>query len=449
MKKLTIETLVQSINAKTYGNTDGVITGVSVDSRTIKKGDCFFAVTGPNFDGHDYIDDAFKKGAVCAVVEKNIKKNNLLRVPCSVEALGDLARYWRGEANFKVVAITGSVGKTTTRQIAHHVLSQHFRVFSSPKNFNNYIGLPLTLLSAKPKDQIVIAELGSNRPGEVSYLSKIAQPDIALITNVYPAHLEGFGNLKTIVEEKLSIAAGLSPGDTLLINADFKQLTDSCKKKKLDFTTFGKSKDTKIVTKGSCCSFAIENTKISLPLPGQSNAENALAAWAICRLFGITIADFAEAIKTLPPIPMRTEFLQAGKLKIINDCYNANPVSMESALKILANLKTNKKTRKVFICADMTELGLQSKKLHTQLAAHIIKAEVQLLITVGKLAQITAQAVKSNAKFDLQVKSFKDTVSACNNLQELIKDSDIVLVKGSRANKLEMTVAKLKELFAG
>ena len=449
MKKLAIETLVQAINAKPYDDINGVVTGVSVDTRTIKPGDCFFAIAGPNFDGHDYINDAFEKGAACAVVEKDMKRGRLLRVPNSIKALGDLARHYRTHSNFKVVAITGSIGKTTTRQIVYHVLRQHFRVSVSQKNFNNSIGLPVTLLGADADDQIVVAELGSNYPGEISYLSKIAKPNIALITNVYPVHLEGFGNLEIIVQEKTSIADGMSLGDRLLVNADFDQLVEGCKKKNISFETFGKSDNSNIKTKDSSCSFTIENTKILLPLPGQASAENALAAWAICSRFGLTIADFAEAVKTLPPIPMRSEFIQAGKLKIINDCYNASPASMENALHILANSNSSENSRKVFICGEMAELGGQSKKMHAKLAEAVIKAEVRLLITIGEFAKITAQTAKESANYDLQIKSFKDTLSACNNLQELVKDSDIVLVKGSRANKLEIAVEKLKELFGG
>ncbi|MFQ5772334.1 MAG: UDP-N-acetylmuramoyl-tripeptide--D-alanyl-D-alanine ligase, partial [bacterium] len=227
MKKFSIEALARIIKGRIERDTshDSYFTGVSIDSRTTKAGDCFFAIPGENFDGHDYVSDAFAKGAICAVINKNrvtghVPRGTVLKVDDTVKALGDLAREYRQQAGFKVVAITGSVGKTMTRQITYHVLSQHYHVFASPKNFNNKIGLPLTLLSASPEHQIVIAELGSNHPGEIAYLTRIAQPDIAVVTNVYPAHLEGFGDLQTIVREKLSISEGLQPGGALIINAD-------------------------------------------------------------------------------------------------------------------------------------------------------------------------------------------------------------------------------------
>ncbi len=438
-------------------------TGVSTDSRTIEAGDCFFAIEGENFDGHNYVPDAFAKGAVCAVVSKEIKDDRLadkaiLMVDDTIKALGDFALSYRRQSNFKVIAITGSVGKTTVRQITYHVLSQHYPVHQAPKNFNNNIGLPLTLLSADPEDKIVIVELGSNHPGEIAHLTQIALPDIAVVTNVYPAHLAGFGNLQTITKEKLSISEGLSSDGILIINADVvKWLNGNWLNYQLPITnhqviTFGKSdgpsfQARNITSNGINSRFIIDETEIYLPLTGPGNIENALAACAVCRQFGITTDDFAHAIKTLPAVPMRTELLQIGTLTVLNDCYNANPASMKNALDTLADLVSKEKRRPVFICGYMAELGNQSERLHAKLGVSVARARIQLLLTVGKFAKITAEAAKDTAEYDLQTKSFADTLSACNNLEKFIKDYDIVLVKGSRVNKLEMAVKKLKELY--
>jgi UDP-N-acetylmuramoyl-tripeptide--D-alanyl-D-alanine ligase len=454
-------------------------TGVSIDSRTTKAGDCFFAIAGPNFDGHNFLVDAFAKGAVCAVVSRELKNSKLeirnskfriqnskiryclLKVEDTVKVLGDFAREYRRQAGFKVVAITGSVGKTTTRHIACYVLSRHFRVFESPGNFNNNIGLPLTLLEADPQDQIVIAELGANHPGEIAYLTRIALPDIAVVTNVHPAHLEGFGDLETIVQEKLSIAEGLPDNGVLIINADIvKWLNSSSLNYKLPITnhqvtTFGKSDNadyraSNIASDGFGSRFAINGTEVYLPLPGPGNIENALAACAVCSRLGLTIGDFAKAVSAedgLAPLSMRAEVLQIGTLTILNDCYNANPASMKNALDILAALGSSRKGRLVFICGDMAELGQQSELLHAELGESIAKAKVQLLLAVGKFANITAQAAKRTADstgHELQIECFEDALSACNNLQKFIKDYDIILVKGSRAVKLEVVVEKLK-----
>ena len=470
MKKFSITDLSRIIKAcpinrvSRIENQESNFTGVSIDSRTIKTGDCFFAIQGENFDGHDYVLDAFAKRAACAVVRKDAvcKIENyspsgicLLEVEDTVKALGDFAREYRRQAGFKVVAITGSVGKTTTRHIAYHVLSRHFCVFQSPKNFNNNIGLPLTLLGADPQDQIVIAELGTNHPGEIGYLTRIAGPDIAVVTNVHPAHLEGFGDLETIIEEKLSIAEGLSQDGILIINTDLVNWLNGDRLNQ-KIITFGKSDNadyrvSNITFDALGSRFAINGTKVHLPLPGPGNVENALAACAVCNQLGLTIDDFAQAVKTLPPLSMRAELLQIGTLTVLNDCYNANPASMKNALDILVNLGSTKKRRLVFICGNMAELGRQTELLHAELGASIAKARVQLLLAVGKFAKITTQAAKRTAdsiQHNLQVECFEDTLSTCNNLQKFIKDYDIILVKGSRTAKLEVVVEKLKEPFS-
>ncbi|MDT8300517.1 MAG: UDP-N-acetylmuramoyl-tripeptide--D-alanyl-D-alanine ligase [Sedimentisphaerales bacterium] len=465
MKKYPISALAQIINAGPVTNT-GIFTGVSIDSRTTKAGDCFFAIAGENFDGHDYVADAFAKGAPCAVVSKDIEDNtivdkSILKVPDTIKALGDLANQYRRQAGFKVVAITGSAGKTTTRQITYHALSQRFRVHQSPKSFNNNIGLPLTLLTAEPDCQIVIAELGSNHPGEIACLTRIAAPDIAVVTNVHPAHLEGFGSLKTIIEEKLSISEGLKPEGVLIINADFDDLVAACRAKGTKFITFGKSdgadyKGQNIRYEASSSRFTIDGTQVHLPLAGPGNLENTLAAWALCSRFDMSIDEFAQAVSSLSPVSMRTELLQIGSLTILSDCYNANPASMKNALNILTGLDPTRKRRLVFICGDMAELGTQTERLHSELGTSIAKAKIELLIAVGKFAKITADAAKtadernldSNRSGLMKIKCFEDTLSACNNLNKFIKDYDILLVKGSRTARLETVVEKLKEIFS-
>ena len=462
MKEFSIADLVTitgaELQASRCGQDVSSFAGVSTDSRTTKAGDCFFAIAGENFDGHDYVAGAFAKGAVCAVVGKDIDEEKsagkcLLKVGDTIRALGELAREYRRQAGYKVVAITGSAGKTTTRQIIYHALSRRFGVYQSPKSFNNEIGLPLTLLGAGKDDRIVIAELGSNHPGEIPCLTRIAEPDIALVTNVHPAHLEGFGDLQAIIQEKSSISEGLRPDGVLIINGDFDRLVGACRAGGLKFITFGKSdgcdyRAGNIRPDGPASRFTIDGVEVYLPLAGPGNVENALAAWAVCSQFGLTIDDFAQAIETLSPVSMRTELLQIGTLTVLSDCYNANPASMKNALEILANLDPTGQRREVFICGDMAELGGQTERLHAELGTSIAQAGVQLLLAVGRFAKIAAEAAQASAEYNLKIKCFEDTVSAYNNLHEFIKDYDIVLVKGSRVAKLEMLVEKLNELFS-
>jgi len=259
--------------------------------------------------------------------------------------------------------------------------------------------------------------------------------------------------LDAIIEEKVSIHEGLLPGGVFIINSDFEEMTNYCRARNIKYISFGKSKNSgnraiDISFHGSGSRFTIEGEKVELPLPGPGNVENALAAWAVCKQFDISVQDFAKAVKSLALTSMRAELLQIGTLTILNDCYNANPASMKNALEILKGIDTTNKRRLVFICGDMAVLGAQSKSLHKELGEHIAKADIDLVLAVGKYSKIAAQSAQANAKKKLQTKCFEDTLTVCNKLHEFIRDYDIILVKGSRTAKLEAAVKKLKGLFS-
>jgi UDP-N-acetylmuramoyl-tripeptide--D-alanyl-D-alanine ligase len=460
------------------------ITGVSTDSRTVKPGACFFALAGERFDGHDYVAEVLRKGAACAVVSRTTAAEPLpgvvLQVRDTSTALGDLARAYRRMHPFHVVGITGSVGKTTTRQIVHHVLSQRFRVHQAQKSFNNNIGLPLTLLNARPEDEVIVAELGANHPGEIAYLTKISQPDVAVVTNAHPAHLEGFGDLATIIHEKLSIAEGLSDKGVFIVNGDIEPLVAAARNsarigledvppsnrgqslppirsggardtRRRCLRTFGTSAGVDYRAQDIACearssTFEIRGRRVHLPLAGPGNVENALAAWAVCDQFGVTVEEFAAALETLAGVSMRAETLQIGTLTVLNDCYNANPASMKNALAMLHNLRTNGDAdhrRLVFICGPMAELGAQTEALHAELGAAVAEAGVDLLVTVGDPPRTTARVAREAARRDLETKCFDSTASACDHLQEFLQADDILLIKGSRTARLERVVEEL------
>ena len=462
MQPIPIEALARIVGATVTGRPDQVqaeaqafhVTGVSTDSRTIRPGDCFFALPGENFDGHDYVSQVLAKGAACAVVSRDVEAGSgpILKVRDTIQALGDLARAYRRMNPFQVVAITGSVGKTTTRQIVHHVLSRRFRTHQAQKSFNNNIGLPLTLLSAPPDSEVIIAEIGANHPGEIAPLTRIALPDIAVVTNAHPAHLEGFGDLATIVKEKLSIAEGLSDAGTFLINGGIELLAATARSLGRPFRTFGRSPDAnyraeQIACSGTSSTFIIRGTRVHLPLPGPGNVENAVAAWAVCDQFGLTADDFARAVADLPAVSMRAETLQIGSLTVLNDCYNANPASMRNALAMLANLRSssdaNRNRRLVFICGRMAELGQQTESLHEELGIAAAEAGVDLLVAVGEEPKTAARVARQTARHDLQTICFDDTQSTCEHVQEFLREDDIILVKGSRTARLERVVQQL------
>lgn len=455
MRELSIETVSCILNAEiTQGNAGHLsITGISTDSRTVRAGDCFFALAGERFDGHDHVGDAFARGAACAVVSRDVRAPGpVLKVEDTIIALGDLSREYRRAGGYKVVAITGSVGKTTTRQIVHHVLNGHFRAHQAQKNFNNTIGLPLTLLAAEADDEVIVAELGANQLGEIGYLTRIAQPNVAVVTNVHPAHLAGFGDLEAIVREKTSIAQGLSDDGVFVVNGDIDVLTGACRRLGRRFHTFGRSAEAdyhadNVVYHGLSSSFTIDGTPVELPLPGPGNVDNVLAAWAVCTQFGLTVEQFAQRVRTLPGVAMRAEPLQIGTLTVLNDCYNANPASMKNALAILAGLRPKAekgaKRRTVFVCGHMAELGSQSETLHAEVGREVARVGVDLLITVGEAAKTTLAAAREASKHDLQAVCFDDTAALCDNLERLIREYDIILVKGSRAARLENVVQEL------
>ncbi len=437
-----------------------VVSGVSTDSRTVKEGDCFFAIAGENFDGHDYIEDVFARGAACAVASRETgfepaSGKAILKVEDTIRALGELARYYRETCGFKVVAITGSVGKTTTREIVAHVLGSRFRVRQSPKSFNNNIGVPLTLLGAEADTEVVVAEIGTNHPGEIRYLTEIALPDIAVVTNVYPAHLEGFGSVEAIAEEKLSISAGLHSKGSLLVNGDFPMLVGRCGDEER-MKTFGRTEGCDYRIEGARCEgvgsrFEVAGREIRLGLAGMGNVNNAGAAWAICSELGMGVEEFAKALETMPAVSMRAEMVKIGSLTVLNDCYNANPASMRNALDILRGIEPEGDGRRVFVCGDMAELGEQSEQLHRELGAEIVKADVDVVVCVGRLAAIAGEQAKQYAEAQgrsVRTESFESAGQACDKLDDLIENYDIILVKGSRLAGLERIVEKLKEQYS-
>ncbi len=464
MKPIDIETLASVLHAAVPdGASLRQITGVCIDSRVVGEGDCFFALRGPNFDGHDFVADAFAAGAVCAVVGAGFDMDRgqdmpLVRVDDTVRALGELGRWYRNDMSFKVVAITGSAGKTTTREIVYHVLKGRFRCVRAMKSFNNEIGLPLTLLAADEGCEIVIAELGSNRIGEMGHLTAIAQPDIAVVLNIYPAHLEGFGSIEAITKEKASISEGLKAGGKLLINGDFPGLAGRCEALGREFTTFGRGGGCDIraidaVSTGPCGTLTIDDTVVSVPLPGEGNLDNTLAAWAVCREFGVSVGEFGEAVKTADPVGMRLDIQKAGSLTIINDCYNANPASMANALDCLGQIAAGggggeaPAGRSVLICGSMGELGDESGALHVQIGVKAADRGVELILAAGPFAAEVAEGANNSGENRPQAHVFENTGQLCDNLQRFVLPDDIILVKGSRSAGLEQAVDRLVELF--
>ncbi|MHC4770663.1 MAG: UDP-N-acetylmuramoyl-tripeptide--D-alanyl-D-alanine ligase [Planctomycetota bacterium] len=459
MKPVSADQLAKIIHGRLITGEDAsCFNGVGIDSRTIKSGQAFFAIAGENFDGHDYAASAIEKGASCIVVEREIDmphqtKTSLIKVDDCVKALAQFAFWYRQQLTAKVIAITGSVGKTTTRQMLHQVLSGSFKCRQARGSFNNHIGLPLTILSAEPEDEILLVELGSNNLGEIEQLTAIANPDVTVITAVAPSHLAGFGSLDNIIKEKASITCGLRQGGTLYVNGDQPDLLDYVKKHfGVSIITFGETdgcdvRGIDLETTGSQGSLVIDGQLVSVPLAGKANLSNVLTTWSVCRDLGVSLPDFSEAIQLLKSGFMRLEIENIGLLTVINDCYNANPVSMANALSCLRSMASNTGKREVFIAGSMAELGAQSDSLHMQLGQKAVSEGVGVLLAAGPFSNQITQGAADSGQDACLMCAFEKTEQLCDNLHKWVQPDDIILVKGSRSANLEQAVQRLRELF--
>lgn len=454
MKEMKVEQIAKAIGASVPNGLSGIVSEVAIDSRAAGPGCVFFAIKGDNFDGHDYIEQALDNGAVCAVSSRQADGDldRVLIVDDTIEALGALANHYRNECGFKVVAITGSAGKTSTRQIAFHALNKFFKSYQAQKSFNNNIGLPLTILGADADCEIVVTEMGTNNPGEIEPLSLIAEPDVALVNNIFAAHLEGLKSIEGITAEKASIAAGLKSCGKFLINGDFPTLVEFCKNNHPEFVTFGTTKGcdiaaSNLASTGTSGELVVDGELVNVPLPGRGNLANAVAAFAICKQFGIDAARFAGAMESLSPITMRMEIESFGDVTIINDCYNANPASMQNAVHTLVEMADGKNRRSVFICGHMAELGEHAEQLHRQLGEKVGRSGIEMLITTGPFAEIVAETARASSDNATVASTFENTNNLCENLNNLLLPDDIILVKGSRSAKLEAATQKIAKIF--
>ena len=417
------------------------IKGVSIDSRTISADELFIAIKGERFDGHRFLEEVFKKGAPAAVVSTDISKSKrpLIKVSDTMKALGDIASAYRRKLTIPIAGITGSNGKTTVKDMIARILSKRYKVAKTHDTENNLIGVPLTLLKIKDESFAVI-EMGTNAPGEMDYLAQIVKPDVGLIINIGPSHLEGLKTLKDILKEKSRLFNHLERQGCAIINKDDPLLSSlKIKSKTLTFGITSKTCDyhaDKITNQKTGTQFILNNRyKFTLPVLGMHNIYNALAAISVCSALGVGIKVCQEALPDFQPAKMRFNISSHNGIDIINDAYNSNPLSMKAALDTLGALKT--KGSRIVVAADMLELGKDADRLHYETGCMIAKSGVDILITVGGLAAKMAEGARDNGMDDNRVKNFKDNKEAAEFLLDISKPNDTILVKGSRAMKME------------
>jgi len=427
------------------GPAGGQVRGVCIDSRIVKKGELFIAVKGEIFDGHDFIDAVLSKGIRVLVVHQSIKVKNskisVIRVQDTTRALGDIARFHRQRFKIPVIALTGSAGKTTTKEMITAVLSRKYKVLKNEGTQNNHIGVPLTLLKLKPMHQMAVLECGTNQPGDIAWLADVARPDLGVFTNIGESHLEKLKTISGVLKEKWTLTRFLGSSNTVIINADDASLSKKIRKKNIfNVMTYGlKSKaswrasDIHIHS-GRYLNFKVGGKTVELNSCGINNVYNALAAISCGKFFRVPLGDIIRALKSFEFPQGRGQIVRLGRGWLINDTYNANPVSMRSALQTLKVIETH--SQRIFVAADMLELGSRSRALHQAMGVTIGAAGIDVLITVGRLAALMAAAAKSRNK-KMQVFACRDVESAQKCLAKVFHNGDAVLIKGSRRMRME------------
>lgn len=425
---------------------------VSIDTRTLEPGDIFIPVKGKNFDGHNFIEEAKKKGA-----------SQILDVD-----LGEFAQKYRQKFKIPVIAITGSTGKTTTKDMVASVLAQKFKVLKNEENFNNEIGLPLAILKLEKEHQALVVEMAMRRPGEIKYLAKIAKPQIGLITNIGLAHVEllktrenisrAKSELLEVLAENFRPSGGLKK-PVIILNSDddfFKTLAKKAQKLKLTVKTFGlKGKPDcsagKIVHSLKGVDFVLkmagEEIEAHLGQPGRHNVYNALAAACAGLALGVSFKKIKKGLEEFRPSSQRMEIFETEKYRIINDTYNANPDSVRAALEILKNQTDflgRPKPRKIAVLADMLELGKFSRAAHRQVGEFLAESGINILVAIGENSFYTTQGSLNAGLAAKNIYHFRNNQEAIEPLKKILVRGDVILVKGSRAMKMEEIVGTLK-----
>jgi UDP-N-acetylmuramoyl-tripeptide--D-alanyl-D-alanine ligase len=439
------------------GDQSNAFTGVSIDSRTIKPGELFFALKGEKFDGHEFITEAVKRGGKGIVVQKEVtgildKNFPIIKVPDTIQALGDIANFWRRRHQIPLVAITGSNGKTTTKEMLAGVLAEKYKVVKNPGNFNNLIGLPLSLLNMNSHDQIAVLEMGMNRKGEIRRLTQIAEPDIGILTNISAVHLEGLATLKGVTEAKRELLEVMGGKGRLIFNSDdhrVAKLGNGFPGEKISFGIRNPSDwvATNITKEAVGVLFKLKGPmgtiSISLRLLGRHQVYNALAASAAASLLGLELEEIKRGLDAFKPLPMRMELLILGRdIKIINDTYNANPQSMRLALR---TLKEARGGRKIAVLGDMWELGEQAPKAHIEIGRWVKEAGVKLLFLLGQFAPYVSQGALKAGMDPKTVFLGKDPRELIHLITPSLRMGDWVLIKGSRIMKMERIIEGLRE----
>jgi UDP-N-acetylmuramoyl-tripeptide--D-alanyl-D-alanine ligase len=450
--KLPLWRIAEFVGSKGECDQEAVAMGYSIDSRTLNPGDLFIAIAGERFDGHNYVQAALEKGAVGAIVEagKHVAGDplRLLQVEDSLKALQLLGAAARRLWGKPLLAVTGSAGKTTTKEILAHILATRFRVMKSSGNLNNHIGLPLQLLKLEAEHDLAVVEMGMNHAGEIRALGELAHHDLAVVTTVAPVHLEFFGSLAEIARAKYEIIETLHPGGVAVLNADDDYVCQFGRDFKGKVVTFGIKRSADVTAKkiklngaeGSTFELVVGSVgePVTFPLVGEHNIYNALAAAAAAMERGLSPSQAAGALSSIAPPDKRGQVLHLHGATIINDCYNSNPRALEAMIDTLASMKAE---RRILVVGEMLELGPTAEALHRECGKHAAEKKIDMVIGVRGMARAVAEAACGSGT---QAQFVETPEQAGEWLARNLRPGDAVLLKASRGVKLERALTMLQ-----
>ncbi len=425
----------------------GSVKTISTDSRVIDENTLFIALKGERFDANDFVDEVLEKNAKAVVCSRyNGKSDKVILVEDTGKALLQIAKGYREKFKIPFVALTGSVGKTTTKGMVHAVLSEKYNTLKTQGNLNNEIGVPKTLFCLENSHEAAVIEMGMNHFNEISRLTDTVKPDIGIITNVGTAHIENLGSREGILKAKYEITEGMKKGSPLIINGDNDMLA-TINTDDFEIIKFGieqndlymKAEDVEFLPDGSQFTAICENEKVKafVPAVGVHNVYNALCAMCVGKKMGFTLQESADALKNFAPEGMRQNVRNVLSYTFIEDCYNANPDSMKASL---VTLNTIKKTRSIAVLGNMLELGSFSDEAHYEVGKFAAEEKTDIVLTFGTLSELTKKGAEENGAF---AKSFLDKDELTEYLKSILEENDIVLFKGSRSMKMEEIFHKL------
>lgn len=454
MKSMSLREIAIAVDGRYYGD-DAFLTqcvaGVTIDSRKIESGYLFVPIKGERVDGHTFIPTVMEKGALCTLSEQPLENADYpyILVGSCKQALKDLAEHYRNALGIKVVGITGSVGKTSTKEMIASVLSQKYNVLKTAGNFNNEIGLPLTIFNIRDEHEVAILEMGISDFGEMHRLTKMARPDVCVITNIGLCHLENLGDRDGILKAKTEMFDYMQPAAKIILNGDDDKLITVKEVKGITPKFFGLSSKLdafaddirSLSLKGTSCNIHIGDKSFDtiIPIPGHHMVYNALAGALVGQELGLTPSEIKAGIEALVPVSGRNNLIETDSLMIIDDCYNANPISTKASLDVLA-LADN---RKVAVLGDMFELGENEKELHFGVGEHAAQKNIDLVVCIGKLSENTACGAKNAGANVLHFETKADFLAQAKNV---LRKGDAVLVKASNGMAFSEIVENLKQL---